>query len=108
MKEKKPIQYKCKLTSCLNFENGECSVAVIPFVNRIVLNSIKCCPYFDIDFEKSFQEYKRQGGTLAAVARMNGKKTESELAEVKKAKRKPREDKGKKRKKETSLEEFME
>ena len=110
MKEQKPKKFKCKLNTCLNYENGSCFL-IIPFLKRLIANSIKC-PFFDDDFEKNYEIFKSKGGTLGALARLRGRKTPEELKEVKKLKRKPRSDKGKpkarkKKKEENSLKDLL-
>ena len=102
---------KCKLKTCLNNEKGECDIGAA-CISKIILNSIKC-PFFDDDFDKSYKDFKAHGGMMGAIAKMKGKKlkTEKELKNIKKAKRKPRNDVGEKRgprkKKDNTLGEFL-
>jgi len=101
---------KCKLKQCLNNEKGTCHLS-FPFAKRLTANSIHCV-FYDDDFEKSWEEYKAQGGTQGALRRMRGRRSTKELKEIKKAKRKLRSDKGqprqsKKKKGETTLGELM-
>lgn len=97
-KEKKKVSLvvKCKLKQCLNCEKGVCEPGPITILKKVTPNTIKC-PYFDDDFDKSWEAFKKAGGVLGAILRSKGKKTEEELKEAKKSMRKPRKDKGKKR-----------
>lgn len=113
---------KCNLKQCLCQEEGVgCSANLPNMIEFLVPNSIKCTYYSD-DFKTSCEEYKRRGGTIGVLARLNGKKpkkTLEEITDIKKSKRKPRADKGQKRekaeggkkrgrpKKENSLSEIM-
>ena len=92
----------------MNCEGSICTVTIPTMIKNLNLNSIKC-PYYDNDREKTIKEYLECGGVMAAVARLKGKRTEIELKEVKKSKRKLRTDIGKKRtpKKENSLKEIL-
>ena len=107
-KRKKNKNAKCKLQQCLNNEKGECLVTVPTMIKKLSNGSIKCL-YYDIDREETIKEFMSKGGVIAAIAKTKGKRTEMELKEAKKAKRKPRVDKGKKRnsKKENSLKEIL-
>lgn len=85
---------KCKLKQCLNAnKDGTCSNILPNIISLLIVDSITC-PFYDDNFQKSFQYFKDHGGTLGAVARMRGHRTESELKEAKKAMRKTRSDKG--------------
>jgi hypothetical protein len=104
--EKKNKEVLCNLKTCLNYENGKCSIASLPYIDEVISNSIKC-KFFDDDFKKTFKEFMAKGGMQGAIARMRGKKTEEEIAEVKKLKRKSKSDKVKKPKKENTLEDLI-
>lgn len=96
----KPTKQKdisCNLKQCLNCENNICDVGVPNILSQVKPNSIKC-KFFDEDFDKTWKEIKNSGGVLGIILRSKGKRTEEELQEAKKGMRKPRADKGKKRK----------
>lgn len=84
---------KCSLKNCLQNEKGFCENTIPNILSTMKPNQVSCI-YFDDDRDKSFQEFKSKGGMLAAVNRMRGHRTESELKEAKKAMRKTRSDKG--------------
>ena len=93
----------CNLKYCLqNNGNGYCDNFLPNIIALIRPNTINC-QFYDCDRQKSIQDLKMHGGMLGAINRINGKKTEKELLEIKKSKRKPREDKGKKRKKDENI-----
>lgn len=89
-------QKKCTLKQCLMFDKGICGHSLPNIIPKLTPNSIKCI-LFDCDRAQTYQLFKAHGGMNGELARMNGKKTEQELKEIKKDMRKPREDKGTKR-----------
>ena len=95
---KKDKAIKCKLKQCLNCEDGICSTGV-PLIEKMVIPSSIKCKFFDDDFDKTYNEFKKAGGVLGIVLRGKGKLTEEEAKEEKKAMRKAKAD-AKKRKKE--------
>ncbi len=97
MNKKKPLVIKCKLKHCLNCEKGVCE-AGSPNVMQQVRPNTKNCPFYDDNFDKTWKSFKKSGGVLGAILRSKGKHTEEDLKEAKKKMRKPRKDKGKKRK----------
>lgn len=87
---------KCKIKTCLNYDKGECYITIPTIVPKLTPNKLSC-EYFEDDLQKSFDELKKRGGILEEIARRNGKRTSSEIEDVKKAKRKTRSDKGQKK-----------
>ncbi len=89
---------KCNQKACLNYEKigrtGMCGHFIPPILDKIIPNTIKC-PFFDNDFWKTYEEWKRKGGMFCKKKSM----TVEEAKEIKKARRKPRSDIGKTRNK---------
>jgi len=83
------IVIHCKLKQCLNFEDGICSTDIPTILKAVKPDTIKC-PFFDEDFKKTYNEFKKAGGVLGVVLKGKGKLTEEEVNEEKKAKRKAR------------------
>jgi len=89
-------EIKCKIKTCLNNEKGKCSIFIPTIISKLTPNKISC-NYFDDNFRKSFEEFKNKGGVVGEIARKSGRRTPSEIEDVKKSKRKKRSDKGQKK-----------
>jgi hypothetical protein len=65
-------------------------------MDQVRPNTIRC-KFFDDDFAKTWESFKKSGGVIGAILKSKGKHTEEELQDAKKKMRKPRKDKGNKR-----------
>ena len=76
---------KCCLSDCLNLEDGKCSLTPPVFKPK---HNDKHCKYYDNDFKKTYEEFKRAGGVLGEYMRKHGKLSEDDAKEIKSEKRK--------------------
>lgn len=79
----------CKETMCLNNESGKCEISKYGFFK--IQTNTKKCQFYDDDFEKTFDEWKKNNTALY-----------TSVVEQKQKRRKPRSDKGKSRKEKES------
>lgn len=78
---------KCKLKKCLENTKGQCDIFIPTMIKRRKLDSTSC-PYYSTDFQADFKWLRSKGGLLNIIMAESGKRTETELKSIKKAKRK--------------------